>query len=79
MVSISFTFKRWQFSILLYILTVFLIVTLRPALFFDAEGRAKTFGIGITENVSMFAPAFLFPFLGIFFYYVAVVIEAIGV
>lgn len=66
---------RLQTAVALYLVFVVVLVLVRPALLFDAENRAKQWGARFTDRVSLFAPAFAFPFLGLVSYYAATALE----
>ena len=68
---------RWLFALTLYVLVLYLIITLQPSLMFDSYGKPKEFGIGINEGKSVFAPSLIFPILAIVCYYIASIIQFI--
>jgi len=70
---------RWLFALTLYVLVLYLIITLQPSLMFDSYGKPKEFGIGIHEGKSVFAPAIVFPVLAIVCYYISSIIQFIFV
>ena len=70
---------RWLFALTLYILIIYLLITLQPSLMFDSYGKPKEFGIGSNEGKSVFAPAFVFPVLAILCYFISSIIQFIFV
>jgi hypothetical protein len=62
-------------ALLLYALFVGLVFFIRPGMMFDENGRFKTWSCNTNSLCSVFAPAFVFPFLGIFAYLIASLIE----
>jgi len=65
----------WLFALILYILIIYLIITLKPAIMFDSSGKPKEFGIGTKDGKSVLAPVFVFPVLAILCYYISSMIE----
>lgn len=74
-VMISVTLRRWHIALFMYLVLVMVILMIRPALMFDMEKNAKSWGLDMERGVSMFSPMFIFPFLAIFCYYIASLIE----
>lgn len=72
---ISFALSRWQLAVIFYVAFVVAILTTQPAMLFDENGAPKKWGAQISDDTSPFAVSFLFPFVGILFYYVATVID----
>lgn len=68
---------RWLFALTIYILIVYLLITLQPSLMFDSYGKPKEFGVGISEGKSIFAPSFAFPVIAILCYYISSIIQFI--
>lgn len=54
-----------------YILVVMMCLMVRPALMFDGVGKPKPFGVGFADGQSVFAPAAMFPILGLLIYIAA--------
>ena len=59
---------------MLYVLIVYLLITLKPPIMFDSYGKPKEFGIG-EDGKSVLAPVFVFPVLAILCYFIASMIE----
>ena len=72
---VSFVVTRWQIAIVIYVVFVVTMLVFRPALMFNAEGEAKSWGPHITETTTPFAAAFVFPFVAILSYYLASLID----
>lgn len=71
--------SRFKVALCLYVVLVTLVFVTRPALMFDNQGRPKRWGAQISEHVSIFAPAFALPLLGLLSYYIATALElAVG-
>ena len=68
---------RWLFALTLYVLIIYLIITLQPAMMFDPYGKPKEFGIGVSDGKSVLAPAFVFPIIAIICYFIASMIQFI--
>lgn len=68
---------RWLFALTLYVLIIYLIITLQPSIMFDSYGKPKQFGIGTNEGKSVLAPAFIFPIIAIICYFIASMIQFI--
>jgi hypothetical protein len=66
---------RWQIALVVYIVVMTAIVATKPALMFAADGSPKKWGSTIDEVTSPFAPAIVFPILGLLSYFFAVFIE----
>jgi len=66
---------RWLFAVTIYVLIIYLIITLQPAIMFDSYGKPKEFGIGSTDGKSVLAPAFVFPILALLCYFIASMIQ----
>lgn len=75
---ISLVLHRWHIALLLYIALIITIVAIKPPLMFTREGAPKKFGSQINETTSVFAPAFVFPLLGLLCYFCATVIEMVA-
>lgn len=59
-------------AIILYTFIVLLIMALKPSLMFDAQGKAKHLGVGMSDSdMSVFAPAFAFPLIAVMSYLLA--------
>lgn len=74
---ISIQIHRWHIALLLYIAFVVTIAAFKPPLMFAKDGKPKHFASTITETTSVFAPAFVFPLIGLLCYFGATVIELI--
>jgi hypothetical protein len=72
---ISFILNRWQLALVFYVVFVLTILATKPAMLFEQNGAPKRWGPKITDDTSPFAIAFLFPFVGILFYYIATVLD----
>jgi hypothetical protein len=72
---IALVLKRWHISLLLYVFVVSILVAIRPALMFKADGSPKKWGGVIDEETSIFAPAFMIPLLAVLCYFVASMVE----
>lgn len=60
---------RMIVAIILYTFVVLLLMAFKPSLMFDASGRAKHLGVGMTDSdMSIFAPAFAFPLIAVMSY-----------
>ena len=70
---------RWLFALILYIMSIYLLITLQPPLMFDSYGKPKEFGIGTNDGKSVFAPSFVFPVLAIICYFIASIIQFVFV
>lgn len=70
---------RWLLAITLYVLIIYLIISLQPSLMFDAYGKPKDFGIGTTDGKSVLAPAFVFPILALISYFIASMVQFVFV
>jgi hypothetical protein len=66
---------NWLFALMLYISIIYLLITLKPPIMFDANGKPKEFGIGTQEGKSVLAPVFVFPVLAILCYFISSMIE----
>ena len=67
--------NRWILAIILYIGLITIIVYTKPAMMFDAEKKAKVWGIGNDETEGMFSPMIVFPIIAILSYYSIALIE----
>ena len=74
---VSLVLHRWHIALLLYISMVVTVLAFKPPLMFTATGAPKKFGSKINETTSIFAPAFVFPFLALVCYFCASVIEMV--
>jgi hypothetical protein len=74
---ISLVVRRWQLAFALYIITVLILVLTKPSVMFRPDGTPKAFGSMITEDTSIFAPAFVIPLLAFVSYFVATMIEMV--
>jgi hypothetical protein len=52
-----------------------IILLTKPSVMFKQDGSPKAFGAVITEDTSIFAPAFIIPLLAFLSYFVATLIE----
>jgi hypothetical protein len=68
-------FPRWLMALTLYLLILYLLISLQPSLMFDPYGKPKEFGLGLTEGKSILAPSFSFPVLAIISYYITSIIQ----
>lgn len=66
-------------AVVLYMFVVLMALAFKPALMFDAAGRAKQFGVGMDQGYSVFAPAFLFPLSAFLCYVVSALITVVMV
>jgi hypothetical protein len=66
---------RWLFALTLYVLIIYLIIRLQPALMFDTYGKPKDFGIGFKDGKSVFAPVVIFPVIAILCYFISSIIQ----
>jgi len=69
--------NRWQIAIILYILIIALLVYLKPALMFTADGNIKIWGSQNTNTTSVFSPMIMFPLLGFLCYYLGIWLELV--
>lgn len=67
--------NRWQVALLLYTFFIGLIVFIKPALMFTADGNIKQWSIENTETSSVFSPMIVFPILGFLSYYLGIWLE----
>ena len=67
--------KRLLVAVFIYAFAVLAIFAFRPSLMFDAKGRPKDFGVGLTEGRSVFALGFLLPVIGFVSYIIACTIQ----
>lgn len=67
--------KRLIVSILIYAFIVLIIFATKPAIIFDANGRPKDFGVGLTEGRSVFGLAILLPVFAVVSYIIACTIQ----
>jgi hypothetical protein len=74
---LSVTLRRWHIALFLYAMMVVILLSIRPALMFDLEKNAKTWGLDMERGVSIFSPMFVFPFLALVSYYLASLIELV--
>lgn len=65
---------RWQFAIVIYLLIVFILLAIKPAFLFTANGEIKEWGIGTDAGKSVFGLQMLIPFIAIVCYYLVVLI-----
>lgn len=72
---ISIRLGRWQMTILLYAIVVGLLVYLKPALMFDAEGNPKQFATENTPTTTPFAPIIMFPLLAFILYFIVATVD----
>lgn len=72
---ISLVVRRWQLAIVLYVFTVIGLLWSKPSLMFRPDGSAKNWGSRIDEDVSVFAPSFMFPLLAVLIYMLATTVE----
>lgn len=70
--------SRLLLAVIIYAVLMTVLLVTRPAIMFDMNSRPKHWGAQISERVSIFAPAFAFPLLGLFSYYLAAVVELAG-
>lgn len=68
------TVRLWM-ALLIYALLVGIMFFVRPAMMFEPDGRFKSWSCNVGEACSVFAPAFVFPFLGIVAYVLASLAE----
>lgn len=66
------TLNRIHVAIMLYIVLIALLIIIKPAMMFMANGDPKQWGTENTETTSVFAPAVMFPGLALVCYYIAV-------
>jgi hypothetical protein len=74
---ISVVLHRWHIALLLYGTVVALLLAFKPSIMFTREGRAKNLGGRIDETTSVFAPALAIPFIGLFCYFCAALVEMV--
>lgn len=56
-------------AIILYSFVVLLLLAFKPSLMFDAQGKAKQLGVGMSDSdMSIFAPTFAFPLIAVLSY-----------
>lgn len=67
--------NRWQLALLLYAILIGLIVFIKPALMFTADGNIKQWSTENTETSSIFSPMIVFPMLGFISYYLGIWFE----
>lgn len=67
--------QRLIVALLLYIFAVMTIFAVKPSLMFDANGKPKDFGVGLTEGRSVFALGIMLPILAVLSYIVACTIQ----
>ena len=72
------TIPSWLFALMLYLLIIYLIITLQPSIMFDAYGKPKEFGIGTEQGKSVLAPIFVFPVLAIICYFIASTLQFVS-
>jgi len=69
--------NRWQLALLLYAIIIGLLVYIKPALMFTADGNIKQWSTENTEVSSIFSPMIVFPMLGFLCYYLGIWLELI--
>jgi hypothetical protein len=67
--------NRWQLALVLYALFIGLILLIKPALMFTADGNIKQWSTENTEASSIFSPMIVFPMLGFLSYYLGIWLE----
>lgn len=67
--------NRWQLALVLYALFICLILLIKPALMFTADGNIKQWSTENTEVSSIFSPMIVFPMLGFLSYYLGIWLE----
>lgn len=67
--------NRWLIALVLYLLIIAVLVIVKPASLFMANGDPKQWGTDNSDTTSVFAPAISFPILAFLCYYIAVLIE----
>jgi hypothetical protein len=65
---------RWIVALVMYLLVIFLLFALKPALLFDKNGRPKDFGVGLNIGKSLFAPSFFFPVLAVICFFLSTIL-----
>ena len=63
-------FPRWAIALIMYVIIITIIVLVKPALMFDADGTIKHAGTGLVYGSSPFAPAISFPLIAFVCYMV---------
>lgn len=69
--------NRLLLALFVYVAIIALLVIIKPASLFMANGEPKQWGSENTETTSVFAPAISFPVLALLCYYVAVWLEVV--
>jgi hypothetical protein len=69
--------NRLLVALLVYVMIIAVLLIVKPASLFMANGEAKRWGVENSETTSVFAPAISFPVLAILCYYGAVWYEAV--
>lgn len=67
--------NRWQLAILLYVMFISILLLIKPALMFTADGNIKQWSTENTESSSIFSPMIVFPILGFLSYYLGIWME----
>ena len=70
--------NRWQVAIIVYIILVGLIIIVKPAMMFTADGRVKYWSSQNTEESSAFSQMIVFPILAVLCYYLGVWLEVLS-
>ena len=70
-----FTLNRWQIALTLYLIIIGILLIIKPAMMFSKDETPKMWGLGTSEQISVFSPMIVFPVLAILSYYIAVFIE----
>ena len=69
--------NRLLLALFVYVAIIALLVIIKPASLFMANGEPKQWGSENTETTSVFAPAISFPVLALLCYYMAVWLEVV--
>ena len=74
---LTITLARWFIALVLYVSIIGILVYLRPAMLFDAEGRVKQWGVCTDGGYSIFSPQILFPMIAVVVYVVVILVELV--
>lgn len=70
--------NRLLIALLVYVLIIAILLIIKPASLFMANGEPKQWGVDNSDTTSVFAPAISFPLLAVLCYYGAVWFETIA-